>query len=227
MFQSTMVWHLFEISLHNGSFSTATSFTTQNSSALDVGLGLGDLDGDGNLDLITDGVSGTDGYTTVRLGDGKGSFGEGTSFYSQPGASRGLDLGDVDGDGVLDMVTVSYTGVTNIHLGETASGVAPLLEFSIETTAEAKQAIPIFQRKREQLAQKRGEIGANQVGIEVATNVLTVAVENFKSAESRIRDVDIASEAAKLTRLNILQQAVRSILAQANQQPALALSLLN
>jgi len=39
--------------------------------------------------------------------------------------------------------------------------------------------------------------------------------------------VDVAEEAAKLTRLNILQQAGASVLAQANQQPALALSLLN
>jgi flagellin len=46
------------------------------------------------------------------------------------------------------------------------------------------------------------------------------------SAESRIRDVDVAFEAAELTRLNILQQASASVLAQANQQPALALTLL-
>jgi flagellin len=45
-------------------------------------------------------------------------------------------------------------------------------------------------------------------------------------AESRIRDADIAAEAAELTRLNILQQAGTAILAQANQQPQLALQLL-
>jgi flagellin len=62
--------------------------------------------------------------------------------------------------------------------------------------------------------------------LQVAINALTVSRENFASAESRIRDVDVASEAAELTRLNILQQAGAAVLAQANQQPALALNLL-
>jgi flagellin len=57
-------------------------------------------------------------------------------------------------------------------------------------------------------------------------STLGVARENFLAAESRIRDVDVAAESAELTRLSILQQAGASVLAQANQAPALALSLL-
>ena len=76
------------------------------------------------------------------------------------------------------------------------------------------------------LSQTRGNLGAAESRLRVAINNLSVAQENFASAESRIRDVDVASEAAELTRLNILQQAGSSILAQANQQPSLALSLL-
>ena len=59
-----------------------------------------------------------------------------------------------------------------------------------------------------------------------AINNLQIARENFNAAESRIRDVDVASEAAELTRTNILQQAAAAMLSQANQQPSLALSLL-
>ena len=62
--------------------------------------------------------------------------------------------------------------------------------------------------------------------LNISINNLQVARENFAAAESRIRDVDVAFEAAELTRLNILQQAATSVLAQANQQPSLALSLL-
>jgi flagellin len=69
-------------------------------------------------------------------------------------------------------------------------------------------------------------LGAVESRLNVAIQSLTVARENFASAESRIRDVDVASEAAELTRLSILQQAGASVLAQANQQPSLALSLL-
>lgn len=76
------------------------------------------------------------------------------------------------------------------------------------------------------LAVLRGNLGAVESRLSVAINNLSVARENFASAESRIRDVDVANEAAELTRLNILQQAGSSILAQANQQPQLALSLL-
>lgn len=76
------------------------------------------------------------------------------------------------------------------------------------------------------LAVQRGNLGATESRLQVAINNLSVARENFAAAESRIRDVDVASEAAELTRLNILQQAGASILAQANQQPQLALSLL-
>jgi len=50
--------------------------------------------------------------------------------------------------------------------------------------------------------------------------------ENTSAAESRIRDVDVAWETADLTRNSILQQAATSVLAQANTQPQLALSLL-
>ena len=76
------------------------------------------------------------------------------------------------------------------------------------------------------LAQTRGNLGAAESRLRVSINNLQVAQENFAAAESRIRDVDVASAAAELTRLNILQQAGASILAQANQAPQLALSLL-
>ena len=76
------------------------------------------------------------------------------------------------------------------------------------------------------LAVLRGNLGAVESRLSVAINNLSVARENFAAAESRIRDVDVASEAAELTRNNILQQAGAAVLAQANQQPQLALSLL-
>ena len=76
------------------------------------------------------------------------------------------------------------------------------------------------------LAATRGNLGAVESRLTVTINNLEVAKENFASAESQIRDVDVANEAAELTRLNILQQAGASVLAQANQQPGIALSLL-
>lgn len=76
------------------------------------------------------------------------------------------------------------------------------------------------------LATLRGTLGASESRLRVAINNLSVSKENFAAAESQIRDADIASEAAELARLGILQQAGSSVLAQANQQTSLALSLL-
>ena len=55
---------------------------------------------------------------------------------------------------------------------------------------------------------------------------LGTARENLSAANSRIRGVDVAAETAAMTRNNILMQAGTSVLAQANQQPQIALSLL-
>jgi flagellin len=69
-------------------------------------------------------------------------------------------------------------------------------------------------------------LGAAESRLKVAISNLSISRENLSAAESRIRDVDVATEAAELTRLNILQQAGASVLAQANQAPSLALTLL-
>jgi len=128
---------------------------------------------------------------------------------------------------------ISYTGVqgTLAALGLAAAN-GSALSFSLNgaTLADGQSAsrlaLDAVNTAIQSLASTRGTLGAAQARLEVAINNLGVARENFASAESRIRDVDVASEAAELTRLGILQQAGASILAQANQQPGLALSLL-
>ena len=55
---------------------------------------------------------------------------------------------------------------------------------------------------------------------------LNIQFENMSAAGSRIRDVDVAKESATLTKSQILQQASATLLAQANQSPAIALSLI-
>ncbi|RMG42703.1 MAG: flagellin FliC, partial [Candidatus Dadabacteria bacterium] len=90
----------------------------------------------------------------------------------------------------------------------------------------ALSALDSLDTQLSQLAEKRGRIGASLSRIAVATNVLSAASENSAAAAARIMDADVALETAKLTRQQILQNTVSAILAQANQQPVLALSLL-
>ena len=72
----------------------------------------------------------------------------------------------------------------------------------------------------------RGDLGAVQNRFESTISNLQNVSENLSAARSRILDADIAQETSAMTKNNILQQAGVSILAQANQTPQLALSLL-
>jgi flagellin len=72
----------------------------------------------------------------------------------------------------------------------------------------------------------RADFGAVQNRLEHRLNNLATYQENLTASESRIRDVDMAAEMTKFTKLNILQQAGTSMLSQANQAPQNVLSLL-
>ena len=78
----------------------------------------------------------------------------------------------------------------------------------------------------QKVSAQRAKLGAYQNRMEYAIESITVTGENLTSAESRIRDVDMASEMVNYTKNNILQQSAMSMLAQANQQPMQILSLL-
>ena len=128
---------------------------------------------------------------------------------------------------------LSLTGVSGLlqNLGLSVSGGSGL-QFSIVggnsdiSQSASRATLDAVKGAIGSLAQTRGNLGAAESRLNVAINNLTVARENYTAAESRIRDADVASEAAELTRLSILQQAGASILSQANQAPSLALSLL-
>lgn len=73
---------------------------------------------------------------------------------------------------------------------------------------------------------QRGIVGAAESRLNSAVSYLQVVRENFIAAESRIRDADVAQEVAEMVRLQVLQQASTAVLAQANLQPQIALTLL-
>lgn len=72
----------------------------------------------------------------------------------------------------------------------------------------------------------RSTLGAQQNRLEHTINNLGTTTENLVAAESRIRDVDMASEMMEMTKNNILAQAAQAMIAQANQQPQSVLQLL-
>ena len=96
----------------------------------------------------------------------------------------------------------------------------------LESQSASRLALDAIKSAITSLTRNRGTLGAAESRLETTISNLQVARQNFTAAESRIRDADVAAEAAELTRLTILQQAGTAILAQANQQPQLALRLL-
>lgn len=129
---------------------------------------------------------------------------------------------------------VTFNNVTGTlaSLGLAATGSAQLTYSLNANSLELSQSasritLDAVNGAIQSLAQTRGALGATESRLRLAVSNLSVARENFAAAESRIRDLDVAEEAANLTRLNILQNAGAAVLAQANQAPALALKLLS
>lgn len=96
----------------------------------------------------------------------------------------------------------------------------------ISTATNAQSAITTVQSSIEKLSTLRSKLGAVQNRLEHTVANLDNISENTQSAESRIRDTDMAEEMVQYSKNNILQQAGQSMLAQANQANQGVLSLL-
>lgn len=96
----------------------------------------------------------------------------------------------------------------------------------IDSKTTAQLSIDKLDKAMQRVASYRADLGAIQNRLEKTDKAIAIQVEALSAAKSRIKDVDFASETANLTQQNILQQAGASVLAQANQQPQIALKLL-
>lgn len=165
----------------------------------------------------------------IAFSETTASVGVGDSVAST--ASRSFNAGftvSVDLNRSLSVIT-SAAGVT---IGFTSAVVATtatekrINSLSISNVSGANDSIQTIDFGLSQLNRVRGSIGAVQNRFVSAISSLSVASENLSAARSRIQDADVAQETAELTRTQILIQAGVSVLAQANQLPSVALSLL-
>lgn len=97
---------------------------------------------------------------------------------------------------------------------------------SFTSVGEAQDVLAAVDAMIGAINAKRAELGAVQNRFSSTIRNQTNVIENVSAARSRIQDADFATETAKLTKAQILQQASSSILSQANQRPQTALSLL-
>jgi len=120
-------------------------------------------------------------------------------------------------------LTMSWNQQLKTSLGEDNVNISTL---NIKTVTDAQNAISSLDDAIISVSKSRSKMGAYQNRLEHTINNLTTANENLTSAESRIRDTDMAMEMAEFTKNNILTQAAQAMLAQSNQLPQGILQLL-
>ena len=144
-----------------------------------------------------------------------------TAFNLQIGANSDtttnvLNIGPVMGNATCESLGFS----TNITAISTGTGGA------LSSGSACRTLLVDIDDAITSVSERRSQLGALQNRLESTIESLSVSIENLKSTNSRIRDLDIAAESAEMTKNQILQQSALSILAQANQAPQLALQLL-
>lgn len=106
----------------------------------------------------------------------------------------------------------------------TISGTVSAIKVTDQATA--KTSIETIDTALKDINTGRATLGAMQNRLEYTSSNLTTSTENLSAAESRIRDVDVAKEMVKLSKLNILTQASQAMVGQAKQQPESVTQLL-
>lgn len=122
------------------------------------------------------------------------------------------------GAATTDAVSITGCDMTSSALGLTSA--------SIDTAANAQSALATIATAITTKDTARARFGYKMNRLESTISVINNQAENLLAAESRISDVDVATEMAMMTRTQVLAQAGVAMLAQANTVPQMALSLL-
>ena len=196
--------------------------------------------------LATQAANGT--YATVGNNDGAVVNGEATESDTTARRNIALEMDELQKEISRIATATDYNGVRILNnsktrtfqIGATAAetltvagakmtasvlGVSGLAA-KMQTVSGANSAITAIAKAVNSVSYFRAQLGAKQNRLEHTINNLKVTNENVTSAESRIRDTDMAKEISAYTKNNILNQAAQSMLAQANQSPQSVLQLL-
>lgn len=135
--------------------------------------------------------------------------------------------GTYDIDIQVGIHAIAGTDNIDVVISEAATATGLSLDtLDIGNGGLPSTAITTIDLAIDKISTQRAKLGAITNRLEVSISNLSTARENTTASRSRIRDVDVAAETAAMTRNQILSQAGVSMLAQANQMPQLALSLL-
>ena len=137
---------------------------------------------------------------------------------SMAGGNRGLILQIGDTADSFNQIAVSVANMSSLGIG--------VASVDISKREGAASAIDTIRAAIDKVSEQRAVLGATQNRLEYTINNLDTASENLQSANSRIRDTDMAKMMMEYTKVNVLTQSAQAMLAQANQQPQSVLQLL-
>ena len=189
---------------------------------LDVDVELSGVDGAPdapNTLMVTDKAATA---VAITLAGGTG-LGDEDAFYSQANYDTSAATGGMKLQvGANEGQTISFNigDMSALSLGVNGTNVR------VDDQEKAASSITAIDGAIEKVSKQRSALGAIQNRLEHTIANLDVAAENLQTAESRIRDVDMAEEMVEYSKNNILSQASQSMLAQANQSNQGVLSLL-
>ena len=152
--------------------------------------------------------------------------GGGSQVAGYEGAGRSSDISATN-TLTVEKKVVDHSSATSG--GDQSSGPTtdgPLSLESINLTENASGALDTISQAIDQVSGQRATLGALQNRLEYTVSNLMNVAEFTTSARSRIEDADFAAESARLAKAQVLQQTGTAMLAQANAQPQLALSLI-
>jgi flagellin len=142
---------------------------------------------------------------------------------TEGGTVAGLATGQLSLD---SSNTFSVAGGTTLTATTQAAALNKVSDIDLKTEAGAQSALAVIDGALAQIDNQRADLGAVQNRFGHTISNLANIQENVSASRSRIQDTDFAVETAQMTKNQILQQAGTSILAQANQLPQAALSLI-
>ena len=152
--------------------------------------------------------------------------GTGAAANFQVGANAADSMAVSFANARLNSGSTSASGYGTLDADITAFATATTTNQGAGIVAAAQALITSVDTAIGYVSKTRGDLGAVQNRLEHTTAAISVASENLNASESRIRDLDVASEMVNFTKTQILQQAGTAILAQANSAPQNILTLL-
>ncbi len=162
---------------------------------------------------------------------GQGAQGSGFKTTFQIGANKGqlmaLNINDMRANAIGITGNAGQDGFTKTNT--VTNGTTDVMQeaaLNVMNKEDATKALEILDKATATVSTERGKLGSVQNRLEHTINNLSTSSENLSSAESRIRDVDMAKEMMNFSKNNILSQASQAMLAQAKSQPEQVLQLL-